>query len=363
MKPNWNWDYYNSSGGITLRFPLVKILAILAGFRKNHSFAKPFREAKSLRALYFHQTLQLKTDFPAPSPRHTDALIRTLLAGICNTDIEILRGYGRFIGVLGHEFVGEVVRADSAPHLIGQRVVGEINCYCGQCPTCQRGDTEHCPHRTTLGIHGRDGTMADLFTLPAHLLHPVPDSLTDEQAVFVEPLAAACEIVQQIHIRPNHWIVVLGDGKLGLLIAQVLQLTGCKLLVVGHHPHKLEILARRGIQTQLATDPIDPGADIVIEATGSKAGFVTARSLVRPRGTLVLKSTFHEEVMLDLSRIVVDEITLIGSRCGPFTPALGLLNQKLIAVEPLIHGKFPFDHSLVAFQQATSGALKVLLEM
>nr|VFJ89269.1 MAG: alcohol dehydrogenase [Candidatus Kentron sp. LFY] len=316
-----------------------------------------------MRALFFDGTLRFDRNFPMPSPRPDEALIRTRLAGICNTDVEILRGYKGFGGVLGHEFVGEVVRADSAPALVGQRVVGEINCYCGRCPTCRRGDFRHCPHRTVLGIRGRDGTMADFFTLPTRLLHRVPDSLTDEQAVFVEPLAAACEILEQVHIEPSHRVVVLGDGKLGLLIAQVLHTTGCDLSLVGRHPRKLA-RAASGIATRLATDPADPigpDADIVIEATGSTTGLGAARSLVRPGGTLVLKSTFHGEVPFDPSSIVVDEITLIGSRCGPFAPALDLLNQGSIQVEPLIDGRFPLDDGLVAFEKAASGALKVLL--
>jgi len=203
--------------------------------------------------------------------------------------------------------------------------------------------------------------MADFFTLPAHLLHPIPDSLTDQQAVFVEPLAAACEILQQVHIRPSHRVIVLGDGKLGLLIAQVLQGTGCDLSVVGHHSHKLAILRNRCIRTQLASDPIPPNADIVIEATGNASGFALAQSLVRPRGILVMKSTFRGEMSLDPGRIIVDEITLIGSRCGPFAPALRLLTRGLIDVESLIHGTFSLDHGPAAFQQAASGALKVLL--
>jgi alcohol dehydrogenase len=289
-------------------------------------------------------------------------LIRTRLAGICNTDLEIVRGYLGFKGVLGHEFVGEVVRAGDAPHLVGRRVVGEINAYCGQCPTCRRGDPTQCPQRTTLGISQRDGTMADYFTLPASLLYPVPSAIPDEWAVFTEPLAAACEIAEQVAIRPSQRVVVLGDGKLGLLIAQVLQLTGCDLLAVGRHPEKLAILERRGIRTQAADAEIAPGADVVVEATGSPAGFAAARSLVRPRGILVLKSTFHADVTLDLSMVVVDEVSIVGSRCGPFAPALRLLEQRLVDVEPLIHDSFSLDDGLAAFERAAApGVLKVLL--
>lgn len=354
-----------------------------------------------MRALFFQKTLQFREDLPVPDPGPHEALIRTRLAGVCSTDLEILRGYGGgFTGVPGHEFVGEVVRADGAHALIGRRVVGEINCYCGECPDCRaslaEGDTTkgskmaavlrtgttnagpeeiscysgavpgrgvtHCSRRSTLGIRGRDGVMADYFTLPIRQLHPVPDSISDESAVFVEPLAAACEIIEQVDIRPHHRVLVLGDGKLGLLIAQVLQLTGCNLSIIGRHSRKLAMPAARGIDTRLASDTIDPDADIVVEATGSPAGFAMARALVRPRGTLVLKSTFHGDITLDVSGLVVDEITLIGSRCGPFAPALALLAEGLVEVAPLIQARFPLDRGLAAFDEAaTAGALKILL--
>ncbi len=315
-----------------------------------------------MRALYFDGTLQYRPDAPDPTPPPGEALIRTRLIGICNTDLEIVRGYLGFEGILGHEFVGVVARADDAPELVGQRVVGEINAYCGQCPTCRRGDPTHCPHRTTLGIYRRDGTMADYFTLPTNLLYPVPAAIPDEWAVFTEPLAAACEITDRVHVRPTDRVVVLGDGKLGLLVAQVLQLTGCDLLAVGRHPEKLAILERRGIRTQIAGEKIEPGADVVVEATGSPDGFAAARALVRPRGTLVLKSTFHGDVTLALSAVVVDEVTIVGSRCGPFSPALRLLEQQLVDVEPLIHEAFSLADGLTAFERAAApGVLKVLL--
>jgi threonine dehydrogenase-like Zn-dependent dehydrogenase len=315
-----------------------------------------------MRALYFDEELSYRPDAPDPAPPPGEALIRTRLAGICNTDLEIMRGYLGFTGVLGHEFVGEVVRADDAPDLVGRRVVGEINAYCGVCPTCRRGDPTHCPNRTTLGIDRRDGTMADYFTLPLHLLYPVPPSIPDEWAVFTEPVAAACEIIEQVAIRPTDRVIVLGDGKLGLLVAQVLGLTGCDLLAVGRHPDKLAILERRGIRIQLAGDEIPPGADVVVEATGNAEGFAAARSLVRPRGTLVLKSTFHGDVSLDLSMVVVDEVTIVGSRCGPFPAALRLLEGRLLDVEPLIQETCSLEDGLVAFgRAAASGVLKVLL--
>ena len=315
-----------------------------------------------MRALYFDKKLHYRPDMPDPTPPPGEALIRTRLAGVCNTDLGIVRGYLGFTGVLGHEFVGEVVRADDAPHLVGQRVVGEINAYCGECPTCLRGDPTHCPHRTSLGISRREGAMADYFTLPTHLIYPLPESLPDEWAVFTEPLAAAIEITDRMHCHPTDRVVVLGDGKLGLLIAQVLQLTGCDLLAIGRHQPKLAILERRGIRTQIGDDKMEVGADMVVEATGSAGGFATARALVRPRGTIVMKSTFHGDVSLDLSRVVVDEVVVVGSRCGPFLPALRLLEQRLVDVEPLIHSTFPLSDGLAAFEQAAApGVLKVLL--
>lgn len=315
-----------------------------------------------MRNLTFNGTLQYKTDTLIPTPPPGEALIRTKLAGICNTDIELVRGYMNFKGILGHEFVGVVERADSAPDLVGHRVVGEINAYCGECSTCRRGNPTQCPYRTTLGIHERNGVMAEYFTLPTKILYPVPASIPDEWAVFTEPLAAACQILEQIHIQPTDRVIVLGDGKLGLLIAQVIQLTGCNLLAIGRHEAKLAILEKRGIPTQLAGEPVEAGADIVIEVTGSAAGFATARELVRPRGTLVLKSTFHGDVSLNLSMVVVDEVTVIGSRCGPFPAALRLLEQRLVDIESLIHTTFPLDKGLAAFEQAVApGILKVLL--
>jgi alcohol dehydrogenase len=315
-----------------------------------------------MRAVLFDGQLQLRADYPLHAVPPGEALIRTHLAGICNTDLEITRGYMHFRGVLGHEFVGQVVQAEGAPGLVGRRVVGEINAFCGECPTCRRGDVTHCPQRTTLGISGRDGTMADYFTLPIHVLHVVPETIPDEWAVFAEPLAAALEITEQLHIRPTQRVVVLGDGKLGLLIAQVLQLTGCDLTVVGRHPHKLAILARRGIRTHLADEPPVPGADVVVEATGHAEGFALARRLLRPRGTLVLKSTFHGDITLDLSALVVDEVSTLGSRCGPFAPALRLLEQKLVDVAALVEHIYPLDAALAAFAHAARpGALKILL--
>jgi alcohol dehydrogenase len=317
-----------------------------------------------MHALHFDGALRYRADVPDPTPPPGEALIRTRLAGICNTDLEIVRGYMGFRGIPGHEFVGEAVHAADAPELVGQRVVGEINAYCGECPTCRRGDPTHCPRRTTLGIDRRDGVMADYFTLPTRLLYPLPAAIPDEWAVFTEPLAAACEITDRVHVHPSDRAVVLGDGKLGLLVAQVLQLTGCDLLVVGRHPEKLAILERRGIRVQIAGEEIEPGAVVVVEATGNAEGFAMARALVRPRGTLVLKSTFHGDVALNLSMLVVDEVAVVGSRCGPFPSALRLLAQRLVDVESLIHQIFSLDDGLAAFERAAApGVLKVLLKV
>jgi threonine dehydrogenase-like Zn-dependent dehydrogenase len=314
-----------------------------------------------MRALVYDGRLRLVEDYPRPVPPPGEALVRVQLAGICNTDLEIVRGYMGFQGVLGHEFVG-VVEEGADESLIGQRVVGEINCYCGECPTCRAGAPTHCPHRTTLGIGGRDGAFADYLSLPVANLHPVPEAISDEAAVFVEPLAAALEILEQVQIKPTDRVVVLGDGKLGLLVAQVLGLTGCDLAVGGRHEEKLAILQRRGIDARLADELPPDKADVVVECTGHPSGFAAARGLVRPRGTLVLKSTFHGNIEVNLSMLVVDEITLIGSRCGPFAPALRLLERGLVDVESLISATYPLDEGLAAFEQVQKRRmLKVLL--
>lgn len=314
-----------------------------------------------MRALVFDGQLKLDTDYPVPTPGPDEALVRVTLAGICNTDLEITRGYMGFRGVLGHEFVGVVERGPD-PVLIGQRVVGEINCYCGVCPTCLAGNPTHCPHRSTLGIAGRDGALADYCVLPTRNLHTVPDSVSDQQAVFTEPLAAALEILEQVHVWPTQRVVVLGDGKLGLLVAQVLRLTGCDLIAVGRHAEKLACLARLGIATRLVADAPGLQAAVVVDCTGRADGFDLARSLVSPRGTLVLKSTFEGRNTINLTSMVVDELTLVGSRCGPFAPALRLLAMRLVDVEPLIAATYALGQAPAALAQArTQGTLKVLV--
>jgi len=240
----------------------------------------------------------------------------------------------------GHEFVGVVETCDDEG-LVGRRVVGEINAVCGQCPTCLAGSPTHCPERTTLGIWKRDGAFAEYLTLPAENLHPVPDGVSDDEAVFVEPLAAALEILEQVHVRPTDRVVVLGDGKLGLLVAQVLSLTGCHLTALGRHRSKLSILDKAGIETRLSDEGLDIKADVVVDCTGHPNGFALARAMVKPRGRLVMKSTFHGDLALNISSLVVDEVTLVGSRCGPFAPALRLLERGLVDVRSLIHAPLP----------------------
>ena len=318
-----------------------------------------------MRALVCDHGLRFEPDFAAPELPLGEALVRVRLAGICNTDLELVRGYLSFKGVLGHEFVGVVDQAE-ASELVGRRVVGEINTACGACDTCRAGWPTHCPNRTTLGLHGRDGVLAECFCLPAGNLHLVPAGVPDEAAVFAEPLAAACEVLEQVHVRPTDRAIVLGDGKLGLLIAQVLALTGCDLTVVGRHEDKLATLhaASRGIHTQVGDEGLSRSADVVVECTGQPQGFEAARRMVRPRGTLIVKSTFHGLMQADLSSLVVDEIQVVGSRCGPFAPALRLLAQGLVDVIPLIEAEYPLDEALAAFEHARRrGALKVLVRM
>jgi alcohol dehydrogenase len=306
--------------------------------------------------LVFDGRLTLRKDYPLPETPPGEVLVRVRRAGICHTDIELTRGYMDFRGVLGHEFVGELPD--------GRRVVGEINAADGSCEVCRRGDERHCPNRSVLGIAGRDGAMAEYLALPERNLHPVPPGVADAQAVFVEPLAAALEIAECVHIRPSQRVAVVGDGKLGQLVAQVLQLTGCELTVVGRHARKLAILQRRGIAaTQLPNTP--PGAfDLVVECSGRPGGLDLARRLLRPRGTLVLKSTWHGSQAVAWAPVVIDEIAIVGSRCGPFAPALRLLEQRLIDVEPLLEAEYPLERGLEAFAHAQRpGALKVQLVM
>ncbi|MFQ5680129.1 MAG: alcohol dehydrogenase catalytic domain-containing protein [Gemmatimonadota bacterium] len=377
---------------------------------------------------------RLRQDLPVPAPVAGEARVRVTLAGICNTDLELIRGYYPFTGVLGHEFVGvleEVAPADSRapagergatstdptagpatdaagnratdaaasatgpavqPDLVGRRVVGEINAVCHACRHCHEGRPTHCERRTVLGIVGRNGAFAEYLTLPVENLHPVPDDLPDEIAVFTEPLAAALEILEQARVGPEDRVLVVGDGKLGQLVARVLARTGCELRVVGRHERKLALLEAAGIATAVAAEdrpatpgPVEPPSpdassaaadsgltpgieagrfDLAVECTGNPAGFEIARRALRPRGTLVLKSTYAGELTLDMSSIVVDELTLVGSRCGPFPAALELLAGGEIDPRPLIDARYPLAEPEAALERAgRSGVLKVLIEM
>jgi threonine dehydrogenase-like Zn-dependent dehydrogenase len=324
-----------------------------------------------MRGLWLENNqLELRTDLPIPKPAEGEALIHVLQAGICNTDLELLKGYYPYRGILGHEFVGIVVQGPDP--LKGQRVVGEINAACGQCHYCRRHQPTHCEQRTVLGIVNRQGAFADYLTLPIANLHPVPEHLSTQTATFTEPLAAALEIQEQVTIHPQDRVLVVGEGKLGQLVAQTLALTGCQLLVVGRHPEKLANLAARNIATGLA-DAVGDGQtptgdhrtfDIAVECTGNPQGFEQARQALRPRGTLVLKSTYAGQLTLDASALVVDEITLIGSRCGPFAKALDLLAKAAVDVSPLIQATYPLTQGLEAFALAQQrGSQKVLLAM
>lgn len=290
-----------------------------------------------------------------------EALIRIRKAGICSTDLELVKGYYPFTGVPGHEFVGEVVAAEDE-NWVGQRVVGEINIPCGGCEQCRGGRSTHCENRTVLGISRRDGTFAEFTTLPLANLHRIPASVPDDLAIFTEPLAAALEIQQQVHVRPTDRVLVIGAGRLGQLIAQSLVLTGCDLRVVARHPAQQKILVERGIRT-IQEEDIQPWRwDIVVEATGNPAGFSLARQAIRPRGTLVIKSTYKGETAVNFSSIVVDEVTIIGSRCGPFMPALSLLERGEVDPSVLIAAEFELGDALRAFEHASQpGVLKVLV--
>lgn len=315
-----------------------------------------------MRALWLeNRELTLRDGVPALVAAAGEALIRVRLAGICGTDLALARGYLPFTGIPGHEFVGEVVAAAN-PRWIGRRVVGEINASCGRCDPCREGRPTHCDNRTVLGIRDRHGAFAEYLSLPEANLHHVPDVVPDEAAVFTEPLAAALEISEQVDIRPSHRVLLVGAGRLGQLIAQTLALTGCELRVVAKHPRQRLLLADRGIPT-LEEDEVPPKRfDIAVEATGAPAGFALARRAVRPRGTLVLKSTYRGEVAVDFAALVVEEITVVGSRCGPFPAALRLLERRAVDPVPLIDAEYPLEQAIEAFDHAARpGALKVLV--
>lgn len=299
-------------------------------------------------------------DVPQPQ-KPNEALVKIRKAGICSTDLELVRGYYPYTGILGHEFVGEVVKADDASW-IGQRVVGEINAVCGECEQCLNGRPTHCENRTVLGIVNRDGIFAEYTSLPIANLHKVPASVPDEMAVFAEPLAAALEIQEQISIQPGDRVLLVGAGRLGQLIAQTLALTSCDLRVVARHPRQQDLLTARGIRLINEADVQKWRWDVVVEATGSPSGFALARRAIRPRGMLVLKSTYKGEMSVDFSSIVVDEINIIGSRCGPFEPALRLMEERQVDPTVLIDAEYPLTEAVKAFERAAQpGALKVVV--
>jgi threonine dehydrogenase-like Zn-dependent dehydrogenase len=319
-----------------------------------------------MKALRFVDN-QLKLAEIAKPENEREALIRVTKSGICNTDLEIVRGYAGFSGTIGHEFVGVVEESRSAPEWIGKRVVGEINAGCGNCEKCRAGDPRHCPNRTVLGIHGRDGAHAELVTLPAENLLEVPANVPDESAVFVEPLAAAFGITEQVEIGDTTRVAVIGDGKLGILCAFALSLKSKNTVLIGKHREKLILGEKRNIEGILLNDAVpalNRAFDVVIEASGSESGFAAALDLLKPRGKLVLKSTFQGKTNLEMWRVVVDEITIVGSRCGRFAPALELLEKGLVTVEDLISEEFPLAEGVRAMSRAAEkGVMKVLLSI
>ncbi len=296
-----------------------------------------------------------------PRPAGNDIPIRVLTAGICETDLQLIQGYMGFSGILGHEFVGIA----EAGKYAGRRVAGEINCPCRKCDTCIKGDFTHCPHRTVLGILNHDGAFAEYVWLPESNLHAVPDSISNDEAVFIEPIAAAFRIIEQIDISQFRDVVILGDGRLGNLSAQVLSLNGADPLVIGKHAEKLERLRILDIRTQLHSEISgDRIADLVVDCTGSASGFTDACRLVRPRGTIVLKTTVAGQTGPNLAPVVIDEINVVGSRCGPFQPAIAALENGQIDVRSLISGRFPLSQAAAAFEQAQrKDQLKILFDV
>lgn len=320
-----------------------------------------------MRALRFDDQLHFTTTEALPIPDPDEALIRVRMAGICHTDLELTQGYKGFRGVLGHEFVGEIAQGNAA-WAVGQRVVGEINVACRHCDLCAEGVPSHCRDRRVLGIMNYGGTFADFTTLPFVNLHAVPDSIPDEWAVFTEPLAAALQVPEVAAIRPSHRVVLIGAGKLGLLIAQVLQHLGCDLAVVVRSQRPLDLLHQWRIPTidlrEVDLTAIRHSAHVVVDSTGDAAGFSMALDIVRPRGTIVLKSTYAGVPPADLSRVVVDEIKVVGSRCGPFDAALRMMASGRIDLGAMVDGTFSLDEALAAFDHAgRAGVLKILMQV
>ncbi len=321
-----------------------------------------------MKAIVFDNGLKLDNNYPKPSPKAGEALIRVTLAGICNTDYEITKGYMGYQGILGHEFVGIVEDINGEDKsLLGKRVVAEISYGCENpnCEWCAQKNYRHCPNRHTLGIWKKDGCFAEYLTMPTNVLFEVPENVTDEQAVFVEPLAAACEITEQLHIEPMAKVLVLGDGKLGLTTALALNALNLDVLLVGKHENKLAIASAQGVKTQLLSSfKQEKIYNVVVEATGTASGFEMSMALTKPRGVLVLKSTVASGKELNLAPIVIDEITVLGSRCGQFPPALRLLKNNRIDFKPFISGVYPIDQAIEAFEANKSKEnLKILIKI
>ncbi len=316
-----------------------------------------------MRAVTFREKLEYIADHPDPKPAAGECLVRVRLAGICSTDLAITQGYMNFRGVLGHEFVGTVV--EGSPRWKGKRVVCEINCVCRTCEMCQGGLAGHCRNRTVIGIEKRDGAFADLVAVPERNLHAVPEVVSDEEAVFVEPLAAAFQVLTQRPIERRMNVSVVGPGKLGLLVAQVLAGTGCKLTVIGRNPKKLLRCEKKGVQAIHLGDLVPrQDRDVVVECSGSPQGLEIAMQLVRPRGTIVLKSTWARPGPLNLAPIVSGEVTLLGSRCGPFPEAINALARQAVEVRSLISRTYPIDQALEAFLASRdSENIKILLKI
>jgi len=315
-----------------------------------------------MQALVLSDTdVQFNPDFADPAPKPGEVPVRVIQAGICETDLQLMQGYMGFQGVLGHEFVG--IALDGS--LSGKRVVGEINCACRDCQLCDSGLGNHCPHRSVLGILNHDGAFAETICVPEQNLHVVPDSLSDDEAVFAEPVAAALQIAAQLDLEAYSQAIVLGDGRLGNLCAQVLAMHGCRTTLIGKHPEKLEFFDEMGIDTVLLSDARpDRTADLVVDCTGSPTGLPTACEFVRPRGTIVMKTTVAGETGPALAPIVIDELTLVGSRCGPFDAALEALESRDVQVTSLISARFALSDGVKALRAAARPPnLKIILDI
>ncbi|TWH45848.1 alcohol dehydrogenase catalytic domain-containing protein [Sporomusa sp. KB1] len=313
-----------------------------------------------MKCLYFDEVLTFIEDYPQPRREKGEALIKIHYGAICNTDKEIIKGYKGFQGILGHEFVGVVEEAED-PTYIGKRVVGEINLGCGECKHCRQGYNNHCKNRRVLGITNKDGAFAQYITLPLANLHLVPDGVADLEAVFAEPLAAALEITNQCHIRPTHKVAIVGSGKLGQLIGQVLSLTGCDLTILGRNEKSLFLLKNKARVQLISQVDYASYFDVVVDATGNQSGLSYAQNIVKPMGKVVLKSTYHDQALLNPTLWVVNEITLVGSRCGPMDATLRLLDKKLVSTEGLLGGVYTLEEYQAAF--ADQNALKSVFKI